>query len=496
MRHHRIDRSRLVFFALIPAALFGITAVFYGRLTGDEGWYVLAATDVMQGKLPYRDFLFTQMPLLPYFYGTLMTILGKGMFAGRLISFTISMASVAMLLQICRREGGINAAGVAALLLGMNLSYVFHTCAVKTQSLTVFLVTASLFALRPRQLSRTRDMLSLFLMTLAFLTRLSVIPCLLALIIYLFQRYRPRLACFAKICAAPALCAGLVIAFFYANGNMIFGVITFHSEYYSNPALSMSSMHTFLNRFFLDQYPIIIAFIVSCVLFALRLVRNNGSTFLSGGSDAYAWMLIVSYAAATAIHVTRPISYACYQISIIPFVILFASLALGDYLDHTSGATRRAVYTAIFFSCLAGMPLQEYDVSLKGDGTLRKTIEASRAIRELSAEGDRILTFATELAVESRLVSLPGYELSEFAYFPVMRDEVAAKLHVVDQKQLYEDLREKNARILCLTPRDFAIMAGNDIERLARIIRLNYVVRRGNPLYGQFRQTLTIYTAR
>jgi hypothetical protein len=35
---------------------------------GDEGFYLLAAKSVWHGRVLYRDFFFTQMPLSPYLY--------------------------------------------------------------------------------------------------------------------------------------------------------------------------------------------------------------------------------------------------------------------------------------------------------------------------------------------------------------------------------------------------------------------------------------------
>ncbi len=46
-----------------------IAFLLYGRLNADEGWYIYASRMVYDGYIPYRDFAFTQMPLLPYVYG-------------------------------------------------------------------------------------------------------------------------------------------------------------------------------------------------------------------------------------------------------------------------------------------------------------------------------------------------------------------------------------------------------------------------------------------
>ena len=46
------------------AALAG-TAVWFGGLNQDEGWCLYASRMVAEGMMPYRDFAYTQGPLMP-----------------------------------------------------------------------------------------------------------------------------------------------------------------------------------------------------------------------------------------------------------------------------------------------------------------------------------------------------------------------------------------------------------------------------------------------
>ena len=48
--------------------VLGAAAVWMGGLNQDEGWYLYAANLVAEGKVPYRDFFYTQGPLLPFVY--------------------------------------------------------------------------------------------------------------------------------------------------------------------------------------------------------------------------------------------------------------------------------------------------------------------------------------------------------------------------------------------------------------------------------------------
>jgi hypothetical protein len=64
------------FIALAAAAFVVLAAasVWLGGLNQDEGWYLYAAQLVRDGRMPYRDFFFTQGPLMPVVYSFLVPV--------------------------------------------------------------------------------------------------------------------------------------------------------------------------------------------------------------------------------------------------------------------------------------------------------------------------------------------------------------------------------------------------------------------------------------
>jgi len=56
----------------------------------DEGFYLLASKLVATGQVPYLDFFYPQMPLLPYVYGTWMKVFGFEWHSGRMLSAVLS----------------------------------------------------------------------------------------------------------------------------------------------------------------------------------------------------------------------------------------------------------------------------------------------------------------------------------------------------------------------------------------------------------------------
>jgi hypothetical protein len=55
-------------------------------IDGDEGFYLVASRLVMEGKRPYGDFFYLQMPVLPYAFATWMTVVGAGWYTARILA--------------------------------------------------------------------------------------------------------------------------------------------------------------------------------------------------------------------------------------------------------------------------------------------------------------------------------------------------------------------------------------------------------------------------
>lgn len=72
--------------------LFGLLFTFYFVLSverfvaSDEGFYLYAAKLVTSGSLPYFDFFYPQMPLLPYIYGAFLSLFGFSWFSARALA--------------------------------------------------------------------------------------------------------------------------------------------------------------------------------------------------------------------------------------------------------------------------------------------------------------------------------------------------------------------------------------------------------------------------
>src|ERR671935_3245744 len=99
----RLGEALLVVAA--QAAVFVPLAVFR-FVDGDEGVYAYASRLAVHGHLPYRDFFYEQMPLLPYVYGAWIGVFGESWYAARSLSALAAAAVGALLyLHVERRAG-------------------------------------------------------------------------------------------------------------------------------------------------------------------------------------------------------------------------------------------------------------------------------------------------------------------------------------------------------------------------------------------------------
>ena len=184
----------LVLVALIYLA-FALPVVFFGRLTADEGWYLLASVNVAEGHRPYRDFMFTQTPLLPYVYGVLLSMVGTSLAAARFVSMLFGLGGLLCAMAAIQRRASTFAAMLGGTILALDLAVVFDASVLKTQPLTLLLSGIAIWlASGPGRWFEIVG--SVAAMTLAVLARLSMAPALACFYVFWIAaggaRRRPR----------------------------------------------------------------------------------------------------------------------------------------------------------------------------------------------------------------------------------------------------------------------------------------------------------------
>ncbi len=168
-------------------AVFAVVAA--NRLIdGDEGFYLVAARLVGEGKRLYRDFFFLQMPALPHVIAAWLALAGRGWIQARMLAAILAAAIGALVYRTVERSTGRRLAACAALVLyaASGLSLGWFT-AVKTYGLAGLLLLGASLAGR----SRARGSLVLcgLLLGLATCTRLYLGVAAICVAFHLWREF-------------------------------------------------------------------------------------------------------------------------------------------------------------------------------------------------------------------------------------------------------------------------------------------------------------------
>jgi 4-amino-4-deoxy-L-arabinose transferase-like glycosyltransferase len=196
------DESRPIWTlpACLALQLILFSAFAYFRLIdSDEGLYLLAVKLVAQGKRPYLDFFFQQMPGLPYVYALWSGAVGLSFTSARMLSVLFSLALGGLLYwHIERLYSRKTLACLAVLLYAFNNLVLAWHSVVKTYALSNLLLFCAYLLVFPetKRESFWKPFLGGLLLALAVDTRLYLIgvaPVLMASLYYSGSRTGGRL---------------------------------------------------------------------------------------------------------------------------------------------------------------------------------------------------------------------------------------------------------------------------------------------------------------
>ena len=148
---------------VLGAVAVATAVVTFGAMTlwrfvdGDEGDYAAAAGLVVNGDVLYRDFLYTQTPLLPYVYGAWGTLTDETWLGLRALSLVFAVAlAVLVYVHLRRRVGAWWAALGVSMVAVSTLAFTWYPT-VKTYALSTLLVFGAYVLTEWRTRLRARD---------------------------------------------------------------------------------------------------------------------------------------------------------------------------------------------------------------------------------------------------------------------------------------------------------------------------------------------------
>ena len=412
-------------------------AVWLGALNQDEGWYLYAANMFADGKLPYRDFQYTQGPLLPIVYSLFTWIWnGWGLLGARVFTLLTGLAAIFVFARTAadlvpedrRREAAL----VTVFLLGCNLYHLYYVAIPKTYALASLLVACGFRCLVRGISIRNSSFLishaSFFFagLFLAFAagTRISLgaILCVVGCW-FLFRREWRRLAWF---CVGGFLGLGLVYGPFLLDRGALAGLIAaqkYHAARGGFDAVFTVGSLSRLVRWYLPVF----------IVLGLGLgkkVKERG-----GGGE---WILLLSFLAVFAVQMLAPFPYEDYQVPIMGLLAVFAAVT---FLSSTSTSPSTStsflhllLVTGLCYASSFGSPLlQEWMINgqdrfwslKKQKPELAQLRDVALTIEALDPGGKTLLTQDLYLAIETGRKVPEGLEMGPFS---TLTDEQWRKL--------------------------------------------------------------------
>ncbi|HUR60354.1 MAG TPA: hypothetical protein VM029_21705 [Opitutaceae bacterium] len=220
---------------LLAAGLHLVSAafhVYFGGINPDEGFYAIASRSVMAGDVPYRDFGYTQMPLLPYANGPFLALIGYGLFAQRWLNAAwAALALVLALILIARRTAPLLAAFVAVA-FSLTPAWMYFTHLGKTYAFTALVAMIATWVSLEQAAGGKKCLLLGFLGVLGVGCRLPAAPFFAVLwLAALWETPVPRgrtvmVASLGLIAAAAIL---LLPFYLLAPENALFWALDFHA---------------------------------------------------------------------------------------------------------------------------------------------------------------------------------------------------------------------------------------------------------------------------
>ena len=426
--------KRYWFLAAFGFVVLAFAAVWLGALNQDEGWYLYAARLVSEGKTPYRDFFYTQAPVMPVVYAAFTSIWNSfGLLGARILTISFGTLGLAFFCASAARLVAPGRRALAALavflLLGSNLYHLYYIAIPKTYALASLFVAIGFFLLTFARPSTLRGGVFAFAsgLSLAFAcgTRISL-GVILAVVgfslLFSFSRMRWTFLWFGL---GGAFGLVVVYGFFLCDPTAragLFAAQAYHAARSGfDPVFTIGSVSR-LVRWYLPVF----------VLLGLGFAHRREA---GGEANALlvAWLAFASFVAVFLVQMQAPFPYEDYQVPVMGLLAVFAVVL---FFGRPASVPSRGLLLTLGLAWAAsfGSPLlekwttngQDRFWTLKKDQCeLAQLRDVARYIEEEDPNGETLLTQDLYLAIETGRKVPDGLEMGPFS---MLSDEEWRKL--------------------------------------------------------------------
>lgn len=417
--------------SLLASIFLAVAAVWLGGLNQDEGWYLYAANLVSEGKMLYRDFFYTQGPLMPLVYSPFKFIWNSfGLVGARAFTSFLGFAGIAVAVltvaQLLPDNRSRSAKLMVFALLACNLYHLYYLSIPKTYALaSLFVALGYLFYARALASGEAKARYGFFTVSAALLAMAAGVRISLGLLlpvcglVLLFNYSRLK---WSFLFFGIGGFAGLLLVYgaFLCDAEAFQGLCAAQKYHAArggfSPVLAVGSLSR-LVRWYVPMF----------IIAGLAVVGGGVKNFFRSAPEAarcaFLAMAIGAFS-VIGVQMLAPCPYEDYQVPLMGLLTVACVVAF-QYGDVFSSPVKALWLTiGLSFAVSFGSPLLEEWMTDGQDRfwTLRKKDcemallrEAAREIERLDPGGKTLLTQDLYLAIETGRRVPDGLEMGPFS---------------------------------------------------------------------------------
>jgi hypothetical protein len=490
--------------------VLALVHVLAGRLNADEGWYLYAAQLVFKGDIPYRDFAYTQTPLLPYVYGLPQLLFQPSIYLGRATSLLLAVTTFALCVLLAKTHADKMAAGLTGLFLATFTYGIYFSVIVKTYALLSFLFTLTFLVLSSRLTDRVKYPLAVVFAMCAAMVRLSAILFAAVIVAYsLVKTQWPVRYIILAFCGIVAVAALLLTV---SNSHAVEWNLLGHHLGKWEEVSALGRIGLILSRripllivFFMSYATLglSLALIVSCESTIRRKARLQIRRFQPILAVAVGLVLFAFAHLGTGgfnIEYFVPAIVSFFPILSIVFVGVYRNLDSGESESTGPSRTRalaKSLLQVVVIIALLLFPVRHsanlVDLS-GGQLPIEEVKEVSRYVAQNTDTSDRILALeALWVVIESNTTVLPGLTMAQFSYQNVSKEE-AQDLKLVNNELLLQYIECGAAKVVLFTDLDWKMLQQTqESHAIRKALANHYEFVLAKEHFGQRAGTVYVY---
>lgn len=480
--------------ALLLVVLFAaqlVFWVFYRLVSLDEGWYLWAGKEVYRGRQLYRDFAYTQMPLLPYVYGALQLVFGNGLYVGRILTALFGLTTAMLSATTARRLAGPWARVFVLAFFATTFLATTAYSYTATYGLTACLLAVAFYLALRLSPGTKRTVLVATFLSLAVAVRLSVVVVIMPLGLYVVLTSPKRLRTALEMVATTVLVLGLlVVPFLLTSGQvMLYDILGFHTDR-NTPEWHQSAVRDMLRDAVRDLPGPVLGYLVAVAVLIVALVRGKRSAWRTYGFEVAVAVAVFLLFLTHLVPRTTMSYYNTLQVSLVAVLVGALLARLAHRFPRFAAAL---VVVALVLQVITQIrAVRFYELSTQPPQSQVEIVRrTAQALKKHVPDGGQVLTFDLHLALEGGLEVLPGLEMSIFSYRPTWTTEQAQRYRVLNNAMLLDAL-EGGVDAVLLTQFDEDLLYGQR-DAVFDSLRRNYRLASVVPGFGPLRDDLHIY---